>query len=85
MTRKNELCATTHDLGVKVSRVIPMGGTSVMTCLTKEDMDKWISATITASLKKQNFEVIIPPHFKAKKIAILKCLDRDTTTPSPLP
>ena len=78
-TTKNDLCNTMYEQGIKFSRIIPTGDTLVVVCLNEDEVDKLIATPTTTELRSKQFEVLIPPHLKAKKTVIIKRLDRDLT------
>ena len=76
---KNELCSTIYNEGIKFSRIIPTGDTLIVVCLSEEQVDKLIATTTVQKLKEKSFEVIIPPHLKARKTVFIRRLDKDLT------
>ena len=76
---KNELCSTIYNEGIKFSRIIPTSDTFVVVCLSEEQVDKLIAETTVNKLKEKAFEVIVPPHLKARKTVFIRRLDKDLT------
>ena len=79
---KNGLCNAIYEQGIKFSRIIPTGDTFIVVCLSEDEVDKLIATPTSTELKSKKFEVVIPPHLKAKKTVIVKRLDRDLTVQS---
>ena len=76
---KNDLCNAVYDQGIKFSRIIPTGDTYVVVCLNEDEVDKLMTPATTSALLNKQFQVIIPPHLKAKKTVIVKHIDRSVT------
>ena len=76
---KNELCSAIYQEGVKFSRIIPTGDTHVVVCLGEDDVNKMIANETINKLRQKQFEIIVPPHLKAKKTIMVKRIDRDMT------
>ena len=77
--KKNDLSSSMYNEGIKFSRIIPTGDTYVVVCLSEEEVDKLIAYSTIEKLKNKQFEVIVPPHLKARKTVIIKQVDRDLT------
>lgn len=80
IANKNELSALIYNQRIKFSRIIPTGDTFTVVCLAENDVDLLIATPNVTALRQQQYEVIIPPHLKAKKTVIVKRLDRDVTS-----
>ena len=78
-TAKNELCALIYDEGIKFSRMIPTRDTFTVVCLSEEEVDLLIATNTIEKLRSKQYEVIVPPHLKARKTVVIKRLDRDVT------
>ena len=76
---KNELCNAIYEEGIKFSRIIPTGDTLVVVCLSEDEVDRLIASATTTALLNKQFQVIIPPHLKAKKTVIVRRIDKDLT------
>lgn len=69
-----------NKLSVRFTKLIDAPDSYVVLCLNEDEVNKVISHNGVAELMKHSFNVIIPPHLKAKKTVILRGLDKEITT-----
>lgn len=76
--KKNDLSGIIHEkLKIKYSRIMEAGDSFVVVCLDELNVDLLISANSIATLKRQHYEVVLPPHLRARKCVICRNLDSD--------
>lgn len=77
--RKSKLRYTLFEHGVKFSRLIEDNEAYIVVCHSDDDVDLSISTEIINKLKKDNFEVVVPPPLRARKSIIIRRLDHEIT------
>lgn len=58
-------------------RIVEAGDTFVVVCLNEDNVDLLISAKTITTLKQEKFDVIMPPHLRARKCIVVRGIDSD--------
>lgn len=78
--RKSKLRYTVYEQGVKFSRLIEASEAYICVCHSDDDVDLISSNEIINKLKRDSFEVVVPPPLRAKKSIIIRRLDHEITS-----
>lgn len=62
-------------LKVKFTKIVPAGDCFAVVCLDESNVDKLITANSIAALRSHQFEVVLPPHLRARKCVVVRGLD----------
>lgn len=63
-------------LKLKYSRIMEAGDCFAVVCLNEENVDHLISANSINTLKQFGFDIILPPHLRARKCVIIRGMDK---------
>lgn len=76
--KRNELSSLLHNhLKIKYSRIVEAGDSFAVVCLDELNVDKLISTDTIVTLKNKRFDLILPPHLRARKCVVVRNLDKE--------
>lgn len=64
-------------LKVKYARIVEAGDCFAVVCLDESNVDLLISTSSITTLRQHRFDIVLPPHLRARKCIVVRWLDSD--------